>query len=255
MKVIWVIAVNTYKEIIRDRILYGLLVFAVLLMGLSLALGELSFREQARITADFGLAGVHLSAVILAIFVGSTLVSKEIEKRTIFTLLSHAVTRTQFLAAKIFGMTLVLLTVMVGLTAILLGLFNYLGMPITEAFFIALFGVLLEAAILLSLIIFFGMFSSPLLSVIFTLGLFIVGHWLNDLKFFAEKSDDPGFKRLAAVIGFGLPNLERFNWRSQVVYTEQLPLESVVSAAVYAGSWVLVCFALAALIFRKRDFV
>ena len=255
MKVVWVIAVNTFKEIIRDRILYGLLVFAVLLMGLSLALGTLSFREQARITADFGLMGVHLSAVILSIFVGSTLVSREIDKRTIFTLLSHAVTRTQFLAAKTLGMLLVLMAIMGGLTGILLLLFKFLQMPITDTFFLAVLGVFLESAILLSIIVLFGIFSSPMLSVTFTLGLFLIGHWLNDLKFFAEKSEDPAFKKFATVIIYGLPNLERFNWRSQVTYDEVLSVQTVASAAVYAGSWVLICFALAALIFRKRDFV
>src|SRR5688572_2314631 len=120
MKSVWLIANNTYREIIRDRILYGLVVFAILLIGLSLALGQLSFAEQTRLTIDFGLMGVHLSSVILSIFVGSTLVAREIEKRTIFTLLSHAVTRPQFIVAKLFGMTLVVATISACLAAILL---------------------------------------------------------------------------------------------------------------------------------------
>lgn len=255
MKVVWIIATNTYKEIIRDRILYGLVVFAMLLIGLSLALGALSFQEQGRITADFGLMGVHLSAVILAIFVGSTLVSKEIEKRTIFTLLSHAVTRTQFLVAKLLGMILVLLTVMVGLTVILCGLFLYLEMPINEILFLAVFGTLLEASILLSLIILFGIFSSPLLSVSFTLGIFLIGHWLNDLKFFSEKSADPAFKMFATGINYVLPNLERFNWRSNVTFGETIDVHTILMATANASSWVIVCIGIAALIFRRRDFV
>jgi Cu-processing system permease protein len=255
VKTIRVIAINTFKEIIRDRILYGLIVFAVLLIGLSLALGELSFQEQARITADFGLMGVHLSAVILSIFVGSTLVSKEIEKRTIFTLLSHAVTRSQFLVAKLLGMLMVLATVMAGLSIILLLLFGHLGMEINEIFFVALSGIFFESAVLLSLTIFFGIFSSPLLAVSFSLAFFLIGHWLNDLKFFAEKSQSPLFNSFATAVNYALPNLERFNWRSNVTYFESIPPETVMRASGYAGSWVLVLICLAALMFRRRDFV
>jgi Cu-processing system permease protein len=255
MKVIWLIAVNTFKEIIRDRILYGLIVFAVLLIGLSLALGELSFTEQARITADFGLTGVQLSAVILAIFVGSTLVSKEIEKRTIFTLLSHAVSRGQFLVAKLIGMVLVISTVMAGLAFVLLALFLYLRVSVDHVFFIALSGILFEAMILLALTIFFGIFASPLMAVSFTLGLFLIGHWLNDLKFFAEKSDSESFKEFSNVVTSVLPNLENMNWKSAVTYGDTVSLEAWVGAGVYTLAWVVLLLSLSALIFRRRDFV
>jgi Cu-processing system permease protein len=255
MKVIWLIATNTYREIIRDRILYGLIVFAVLLLGLSLALGELSFSEQARITADFGLMGVHLSAVILAVFVGSTLVSKEIEKRTIFTLLAHAVTRTQFLIAKLIGMLMVIATVMVGLSAILIALFLYLGMPINTAFTAAMTGLLYESAILLSLTILFGVFTSPLLSVAFTIGLFLIGHWLNDLKFFAEKSESESFKLFSKVVNTVFPNLEHMNWKSAVTYNDVVPFDIWLNTTLYSIFWVGLLICLAALIFRRRDFV
>ena len=100
MKAIWIIANNTFREIIRDRILYGLVVFALLLIGVSLVLGQLSFAEQMRISIDFGFAAIHFSAVILSIFIGSTLVSKEIDKKTVMTLLARPITRFQFLFGK-----------------------------------------------------------------------------------------------------------------------------------------------------------
>src|SRR5436305_70886 len=104
MRAIYVIAVNTFHEIIRDRILYGILVFALLLIGISLALGQLSFAEQSRISANFGFTGIHLAAAILAIFIGSSLVSREIEKRTIMTLLVRPLSRTQFIIGKFLGL-------------------------------------------------------------------------------------------------------------------------------------------------------
>src|SRR4051812_6925954 len=107
MHILWVIAKNTFREIIRDRILYGLHIFAILLIGFSLVLGELSFAEQTRISINFGLAGIHLSAITLSIFIGSSLVAKEIEKQTILTLLARPVSRLQFLVGKYLGLIMV----------------------------------------------------------------------------------------------------------------------------------------------------
>src|SRR3989344_2748310 len=100
MKIIRIIARNTYREIIRDRILYVLILFALLIIGVSLALGQLSFAEQTRISINFGFSAISLSTVVLAVFAGSTLVFKEIEKRTVLTLLARPITRSQFLIGK-----------------------------------------------------------------------------------------------------------------------------------------------------------
>src|ERR1044071_5461067 len=119
MRPIWILAVNTFREVIRDRILYALIVFAILLIGLSLALGQLSFAEQARISANFGMSAIHLCAVALAIFVGSNLVYKEIEKKTIMTILVRPISRLQFIFGKALGLTMVIVTMILGLACIL----------------------------------------------------------------------------------------------------------------------------------------
>lgn len=252
---VWIIAKNTYREIIRDRILYGIVVFALLLIGMSVALGELSFAEQARISANFGFAGIQLSACILAVFVGSSLVAKEIEKQTILTLLARPITRAQFLVGKFVGLSLVILTVMAGLAVVLAGLITALALPVNGTFSTALYGIVLEALILLGLALLFGSFARPMMTVTFTAALFLIGHWVGSLRFFMERSESGAFRAIGAVIVNIVPDLERFNWRSAPVYQIAVPAQEILAASAYAAGWIICLVAATSLIFRRRDFV
>jgi Cu-processing system permease protein len=257
LKSIGVIGTNTYREVIRDRILYGIIVFALLLIGLSVVLGGLSFTEQAKISADFGFAGIQIGASILSIFVGSTLVAKEIEKQTILTLLARPITRTQFVLGKFAGLILVILTVMVGLAAVLAGLLLFLGLSINSLFFIALYGVVLEALVLVALTLMFGVISRPAMTVIFASSLFLLGHWVSSLEGLMKLksiSSDPLFLsgvKFAKII----PNLERFNWRSAPIYNIAVPFDDILNGTLYAVGWMIIFLSLTSFIFRRRDFV
>lgn len=255
MNAIRVIALNTFREIIRDRILYGILVFALLLIGLSLALGQLSFAEQSRISANFGFTGIHLSAAILAIFIGSSLVAREIEKRTIMTLLVRPLTRTQFIVGKFFGLVMVLTSLIAGLSLVLLAVVSFLQLKIELNFLIAIIGIWFEALLLLSLALFFGSFARPTMTVVFTGSMFLIGHWVDSLKFFVEKSESSGFKLLGKIITKVFPNLEVLNWRSAPVYELSIPASTSLPALLYAFAWIVFLLSLTSLIFRRRDFV
>ena len=254
MRIIQIIALNTFREIIRDRILYGLIVFTLLLIGLSLALGQLSFTEQARISANFGLTAIHLSAVILSVFVGSTLVAKEIDKQTILTLLVRPISRLQFLLGKCSGLLLVIFTVILGLSLVQLIVLTGLGVPITESFFVALFGISLESLVLLGVTILFSTFSRPLLVVCFAIGFFLIGHWVDNLNYFADVSRSEGFRVFAHVVTNLFPNLERFNWRSLIVYNESVAAIEVGMSSLYAIAWFVLLVGIASLVIRKKDF-
>lgn len=255
MRSLWIIAKNTYREIIRDRILYGIVVFALLLIGLSLVLGELSFAEQARISADFGFGGIQIGGSILAIFAGSTLVAREIEKQTILALLTRPLTRSQFLLGKYLGLSCVVGVVVVGLAMVLAAVMLWLGFSVHGNFFVALWGVLLEALLLMAVTLLFGVFTRPSLSVIFAATFFLLGHWVSSLDFFIEKSESPSFQLVARVIRVMIPDLERFNWRSAPIYGAEVYVGEILKASTYAAGWILVLLAIAALIFRRRDFV
>lgn len=255
MKPIRIIAMNTFREIIRDRILYGIVVFALLLIGISVALGNLSFVEQARISADFGFAGIEMSAAILAMFAGSTLVAREIEKQTVLTLLAKPVTRTQFLIGKFVGLGLVLTTVMVGLSFVVAALLAVLGLDIDVTFLQALHGIFLEALLLVAVSLFFGSFSRPVMTVTFSISLFLIGHWVDSLEFFINHSSSTAFRTAMQIVSEVVPNLERFNWRSAPIYATAVPMHDVMIATAYCGAWIMILMTGTAIIFRRRDFV
>jgi Cu-processing system permease protein len=256
-KSILTIATNTYREVIRDRILYGIIVFALLLISLSIVLGGLSFAEQAKISADFGFAGIQIGASILAIFVGSTLVAKEIDKQTILTLLARPITRTQFVLGKFVGLILVILTVMAGLAAVLAGLLLFLGLQITPLFAVALYGVILEALVLVSCTLMFGVISRPIMTVLFASSMFLIGHWVSSLEGLMKLksiANDPTLQIGQKLAKF-VPNLDRFNWRSAPIYNLEVPAHDLMTATLYALGWMIIFLSLTSFIFRRRDFV
>jgi Cu-processing system permease protein len=253
MRAIWVLAVNTFKEVIRDRILYALVVFAILLIGFSLALGQLSFAEQARISADFGLGAIHLCAIVLAIFIGSNLVYKEIEKKTILTILVRPISRVQFILGKSLGLTLLILTMIGGLAAILALIFSGLGVKIDERLVVVLLGMMAEAVVLLGFTVLFSMFTKPLLVVVFSTGIFLIGHWQSSLRFFADHSGGGPLKPIAWLVHYALPDLERLNWKPLIVYDLPLDLPAKMSSFAYALVWFALCISLSALVFKRKD--
>lgn len=252
---IYLIAQNTFREIIRDRILYGLVVFALLLIGLSLALGQLSFAEQERIAMNFGTVGVQLSGVILAIFSGSILISREIEKQTILTLLSKPISRSQFLLGKFLGLSAVISVLILGFSAILWMIGLMIEASLGIQYLVTVWGIMLESMILISVTMLLGAIVRPSLTVACTIGIFLIGHWINNLTFLANKSEQRGFKLFGDVVSRIFPNFERFNWRSLVTYNSEVPWESIGWATVYAAGWIIVLMSVTHILFRRKDFV
>ena len=250
-----VIAQNTFREIIRDRILYGLVVFAVLMIGLSLALGGLSFTENGRIALDFGLVGMQLSVVMLAIFAGSTLVSKEIEKQTILTILSRPLSRTSFLVGKLIGMMSVVFVILIGLTAILALVLPFLEITMGPSFFKSIYGLFLEAFVLLCMTLFLGTMIRPFLTVACSVAFFLIGHWVSTLEFFAGRTDSKTFQLLSKLLMRSIPNLEVFNWREHALYQDGVSPQVLGHATLFALGWGLIFMSLGVAVFRRRDFV
>lgn len=255
MKAAWIVAINTFVEILRNRILVGIVVFAVLMMAFSLLLGQLSFAEQARISMNFGLSAIQLSAVVLSIFVGSTLVSREIEKQTILTLLVRPLSRFQFLLGKALGLALVNLLVIGCLSLVLYAVLLSLDVPLSFAFFFGLGGILFEALVILGVALFFSTFSTPFMVVTFTVGVWLIGHWMQSLKHFTGKSEDVMLLGLAKVLELVFPNLELFNWKSAAVYADNVAIGDFLLAGANSLAWFGVLVLGAAVVFRRKDFV
>ena len=190
----------------------------------------------------------------LAIFAGSTLVAKEIDKKTILTLLARPITRLQFLLGKSLGLFLIVTVVMTGLAAVLSFVLVAMGFTVNAGFFIGLLGIALESMILLAFAIFFSTFTRPVMVVSFVLGIFLIGHWLDSLGNFSSKSDSQTYRVLGDVVTNIFPNLEIFNWRSLAVYNETISFNVGLVAFGYMIVWYTLLTAASVLVIGKKDF-
>lgn len=254
MRSIIVIALNTFRENLRDKILYSLLIFAALLMGASILLGALTIAEQEKIIADMGLASINVIGVIIAIFVGIGLVSKEIERRTIYTILAKPISRSQFILGKYLGLVITLGVNLVIMFDVFLFTLWMTQVPITMVLVQAVALMMVEFLVVTATALFFSTFSTPTLSAALTLGLYFIGHLTSDLKALAEKSSSEVTKAVMTALYYLCPNLEVLNIKGQAVSGVSLAWSYQLSATLYGLLYASLLLAGAAAIFQKRDF-
>lgn len=248
------IALNTFREAIRDRILYLLLVFAVLMIAASRALSWLTVGSEEKIVKDIGLAAISVFGVATAIFVGVGLVFKEIEKRTIYTLIAKPIHRSQFILGKYLGLVLVLAVNVSIMTVFFYGLLLAKGWA-DAAMARAVFLTFVELILVTAIAILFSSFSTPILSSLFTVTVFVIGHLSWGLQMLAERAQGGAARGLCQALYWVLPNLERLNVRGLVVHGQSVPFEQVALATVYGVSYTVIVLALATVVFRRRDFL
>ena len=254
MRSIIVIALNTFRENLRDKILYSLLIFAALLMGASILLGALTIAEQEKIIADMGLASINVIGVIIAIFVGIGLVSKEIERRTIYTILAKPISRSQFILGKYLGLVITLGVNLVIMFDVFVFTLWMTQVPITMVLVQAVALMMVEFLVVTATALFFSTFSTPTLSAALTLGIYFIGHLTSDLKSLAEKSSSEVTKAVMTALYYLCPNLEVLNIKGQAVSGVSLAWSYQVSATLYGLLYASLLLAGAAAIFQKRDF-
>jgi len=250
---IWAIASNTFREAIRDRILYLLLVFALLFMGFSQILSLLTVGGEEKIIKDVGLACISLFGVLTSVFIGVALVSKEIERRTIYTIVSKPIHRYEFLLGKYFGLVLTLFvntSVMTAWYYLILFLKGFADPRLLLA--IAL--IFMELLLITAFAILFSSFSTPILSTLFSLSLYLVGHLTWSLNLLQERLKGAGGRAICRFLYFALPNLEIFNVKAEVVHQLPIPATLPLWALLYLVGYGGAVLAAACLILRRRDF-
>lgn len=255
MSVIGTIARNTFKEAIRDRVLYLLLFFAGVAILLSRVLALLTVGDRMKIVKDVGLASISLFGALMAILIGTGLVSKEIEKRTIFTLLAKPIRRAEFLLGKFAGLVLVLL-VMTGLMSLILLILVLVQTGSVDLKLLAaVFFLVLELVLLTAVAILFSCFSTPILSSLYALGFYLIGHFSWSLETLVRKMR-PGAGRTAVqALHVLLPDLEILNYKTEAVHGLAIPAAAWLTGPAYAIVYTAFVLALAVLVFRRRDFV
>ncbi len=256
------IARNTFREAIRDRILYGFLFFAVMLILFSLVLGQLSYNQQSRVTLDIGLAGISFFSVLISIFLGITLLHKEIEKRTIYPVLSKPVSRASYLLGKFLGLAATMLVQIALMTGVFLAVLAAQGGTITAGIFVALLLILSETLLIIAMALFFTSFSSPFLSGIFCLGIFAAGRNANLISQLAERD---GLEWLAPVLNGVtsiLPNLYLFYPSGKIVEDSWATVHGqfvstgyLATTCGYGMAYTLAFLAFATLLLGRRDFI
>jgi len=248
------IAFNGFREARRNRVTLVLAFFAGLLLLSASLITDITIATFDRVLIDIGLGGMSLILILLAIFLSSNLLSREIDRRTIFMVVSKPVSRGLFLVARLAGNMLTLTTLQVLMGALLLVEFWVLKTPITAPPILAM-GMLWFELLLLSAVGFLmSSFAGAMTSAFVTVSMFFVGHLSGDIYAFAQRSKNVALKMLGTVLYYVLPNLERFNLRGQASYGIVVPAKQWLASGLYglAYSAVLVWLAVAA--FKRRDF-
>ena len=252
---VFALALNTFRESIRDRVFYSLLAFAMIMLIFSLVLGYLTIGDEIKIIKDFGLGAISLFGVLIAIFVGISLVYKEMEKRTIYVILANPISRLQFLMGKYLGLSATLLVEVVAMSICLLVL-CYIKMkePVMPwDLFLAIIPIWLELQLILAVALLFSTFVSPFLSGLFTLAIFVVGHLTQDFRHIAENMENLALQKTADILYYVFPNLEILNYKTRVVHHLEITTGEFLSSLLYATIYTLSLLCLAVLIFQKRD--
>ncbi len=254
MRRLFAIALMAFTEAVRDRVLYTILVFALAMIGSSAVLVTLSVGGEGRIVKDLGLTCITLFGLFIAVFIGIRLVSREIERRTILLLLSRPVGRGALLVGKFVGLALTLLVNVGAMGCGLLILARILEGAWSPRLLLAVGFALLELLILTAFSLLFAAFSTPTLSSVFTLLMFVVGHLSPDLMEFASRFGSLSLKVASAAIYYLLPNLARFNLSGLVANDLPLSGMTLFLTASYGLGYLTAILALAVAIFQRRDF-
>jgi ABC-type transport system involved in multi-copper enzyme maturation permease subunit len=248
------IAHNTFRESARDRVLYNLVLFVVLLVIASVVMGRIAVGQEVKIIIDVGLSAMTIFGVLIAIFLGIGLVSKEIENDAIANILSKPVRRSEFILGKYFGLLMTLLASVAAMSAaITIALLYAQGADAKLRIWPAVWLIFLELAIITVIALLFSCFSSPALSAMFTLLIFLIGRWSPDLKLFAETSGSTGARVVSRALYHLLPNLANFNYINETAHGQTAPWRMVVGNTFYAVFYIAAALAAAVLIFNRRN--
>ena len=267
MRMIGHVAVSVFKESVRDKVLYNLVAFAVLLIAVSYLLGQLTAGQDVKIIKDLGLASIATFGLFIAVFIGIGLVWKEVERRSIYSLLSKPVRRSEFILGKYAGLVLTLFVNVSVMTVAFYVVLAYLdtqfpdsvreawAAPATDPGMLrAVALIFVELLLVTAIALFLSTFSSPFLSAALTFGVWVIGHFNADLRNFEAVVDSPAAASLARGLYYVLPNFAAFDIKTQVVHALPVPGSYVVTTAIYGVVYIALLLTAAILIFSRRDF-
>ncbi|MBC7429266.1 MAG: ABC transporter permease subunit [Bacteriovorax sp.] len=253
MRNILIVTKFTFLEVYRSRLMISLVFLALSLVVITFVASEFTYGASAKISLDIGLGIMSISNLIIAIFIGATLLSKEIEQKTLYMILSRPISRGSFLTGKILGLSSVLL-----LNSIVLGLVSFFlfvknGGVIENLFWWTLYFSFLEAFTVLIFAVFFSLLTNTTLSVVYTIGIFIVGHALNETArtFLLRVSEL--LKIVLNICFFIVPNFYRLNLKDFLIYQQDISWNYILATQLYIYLYLIALLALVVLIFKNKN--
>jgi ABC-type transport system involved in multi-copper enzyme maturation permease subunit len=256
MKRVGIVALNTFREAVRDRVLYNLVFFALAMIAASILVGQVSIGIEEMVIVSLGLSAISVIGLLMAVFIGVGLVSKEMEKRTLYAILAKPVRRWEFLLGKFGGL---LLTLTVNTVAMAVGLFLALklvkqsGDPLESPVLIAVYFILLKLALVVALALLFSCFTTPLLSILYTAGLYIAGLFVTDMRTFQSQTMSRALQTLLRGLSYLLPNFENFDVMASAAHGRAIPGVLIAQNTAYAALYCAVLLSAAAAILTRRN--
>jgi Cu-processing system permease protein len=251
-----VVALNTFREAVRDRVLYNLVFFALLMMVAAIVVGQISIAIDQTVIVSLGLSAISVIGLLISIFIGVALVSKEMDKRTLYALLAKPVRRWEFLLGKFGGLVL---TLAVNTAAMALGLLLVMiyvkhSLERSDAVvFVAVYFIWLKLALIVALALLFSCFTTPLLAILFTVGLYIVGLYVQELRDLPIEVMSPAMAAFTKWLSYLLPNFENFNVMAMAAHGRAVPGSLILQNTLYAVVYCTIVLTAASVVFSRRN--
>ncbi len=249
-------ALNTFREAVRDRVLYNLVFFALVMIAASILVGQISIDIESMVIVTLGLTAISVIGLLIAVFIGVGLVSKEMDKRTLYALLAKPVRRWEFLLGKFGGLVL---TLAVNTIAMAIGLFLVMslikrsGEHLEGSVLVAVYFILLKLALVVALALLFSCYTTPLLSILSTAGLYIAGLFVMEMRTFQNGTISPALGALLRGLSYVLPNFEDFDVMAAAAHGRAIPRALIAQNTAYAALYCAIVLAAAAAIFTRRN--
>ena len=250
-----IVALNTFREAVRDRVLYSLVFFALLMMAAAVLVGQISIGIEDTVIVTLGLSAISMIGLLIAVFIGVALVSKEMDKCTLYALLAKPVRRWEFLLGKFGGLVL---TLAVNTAAMALGLLVVMlyvkhSLQRSDAVvLVAVYFILLKLALVVALALLFSCFTTPLLAILFTVGLYIVGLYVQELRDMPLEVMSPAMSSFTKWLSYLLPNFENFNVMAMAAHGRAVPGALILQNTLYAVVYCTIVLTAAAAVFSRR---
>jgi ABC-type transport system involved in multi-copper enzyme maturation permease subunit len=248
------LALNTFREAVRDRVLTAVLVFGGIFVLGAVVVAPLALGEHHRVIRDLGLAAISLFTVLMIVLLGTGMVYREIEQRTIHTILTHPVARPAFILGKFLGFYATVLLSLLILSAVYLGVVAAFAGGVRADLLVTLGLAAAEALVVTSVAILFSTVASPMLSAVFTFCVYVAGHLAHDILELVRVTKNEALEGVAWFFYTVLPSLHYFDVRNSILSGEPVPAGQLLWCAEYAVLYSAAVLLVTIVAFSRRDF-